>query len=243
VDTISNVNVTNNQVSRTGPNAAGGALQLLFVGPFNGSADQTNVVVSGNTFDGGDKTLAGDVGVEIGNTSGNGFKLSNATSSNNTIQNNETGLLASPGTGGITITDGQFTNNVTDVQSDFDTTFDVSTTETVPDVIKGAGGVIKVGQGTLTLQGTNTYSGDTNINEGTVLVTGSLLSTGKVFVNPNGTLGGTGSVGSIKAVGGTVSVDNGTLTAANADFSLGGILQVAISGAATGGNYATANFG
>src|SRR5690606_38526751 len=61
----------------------------------------------------------------------------------------------------------------------------------------GSAGIIKDGDGILTLAGTgNTYNGDTVLNSGTLLVTGALSSSSNPVVTANGgTLGGTGTIG------------------------------------------------
>ena len=54
-----------------------------------------------------------------------------------------------------------------------------------------AGGLTKMGTGTMTLTGANTYSGGTIVNSGALLVKGSIQS--PVIVATGGTFGGTGS--------------------------------------------------
>jgi autotransporter-associated beta strand protein len=58
----------------------------------------------------------------------------------------------------------------------------------------GRGGLMKIGQGILTLSGANTYTGDTMIGTGTLLLSGSLLGNGTVWVTNNGTLSGNGII-------------------------------------------------
>jgi autotransporter-associated beta strand protein len=112
---------------------------------------------------------------------------------------------------------------------------------TVGGHVTGAGSLTKVGAGTLTLTNTNSYA-DTTINAGTLLVasTGSMSAVRTVTVNSSAILSGSGRVGNIDAVGGTVDVGMAILTATSADFSLGGNLQVEISGYSTG-NYGQLN--
>jgi autotransporter-associated beta strand protein len=69
----------------------------------------------------------------------------------------------------------------------------------------GTLGLIKTGNGTLTLTGVNTYTGTTTVTAGTLLVNGS-ISGSSVGVLSGGTLGGSGSVGGTAvAVGGTLA--------------------------------------
>lgn len=100
VEGISNVMVSDNALSRTGP-AAVGFSQLIYAGPFSGAANQSNVTITRNTLDsnggGAGVTVDDSVGIEIGNTSGNGLTIANVTVSENTITDNEVGILVSPG--------------------------------------------------------------------------------------------------------------------------------------------------
>lgn len=64
----------------------------------------------------------------------------------------------------------------------------------IPVGISGTGGLIKKGEGTLTLSGTSAYEGATLVSVGTLLVTGALAN-GAVTVDPLASLGGTGSIG------------------------------------------------
>lgn len=65
----------------------------------------------------------------------------------------------------------------------------------VSQAFTGAGGLIKAGEGTLTLSGTNTYGGNTTIEAGTLRVTGTVGASGSMMtVGANGALGGSGTV-------------------------------------------------
>jgi autotransporter-associated beta strand protein len=75
-------------------------------------------------------------------------------------------------------------------------------------LIRGSGGVTKVGSGTLTLTGANSYTGVTTVTAGTLRVnnqSGSATGTGVVRVNA-GTLGGKGIVAGLVTIG----IGNGT---------------------------------
>jgi uncharacterized repeat protein (TIGR01451 family) len=102
-DSLSNVVIDFNNLSRTGP-ADAGFQQLIFAGPFNGSANQTNVTITFNTLNNND--LANSVGIEVGNTSGNGLTITGVTLTDNTVQNSTLGLLITPGADGLTVGDG-----------------------------------------------------------------------------------------------------------------------------------------
>ncbi|KRE14566.1 hypothetical protein ASE66_14500 [Bosea sp. Root483D1] len=94
-----------------------------------------------------------------------------------------------------------------------------------------AGGLTKVGTGTLTLTGTSTYTGPTQVDGGRLIVDGSLAS--PVTIGANGTFGGSGTIPQL-TVNGTVSPGNspGTLTVnGNVVFGPGGVYVAEIEGA------------
>jgi fibronectin-binding autotransporter adhesin len=75
------------------------------------------------------------------------------------------------------------------------------------DVGSPGGGLVKNGDGTLTLTAANTFTGATSINAGSLVVNGSSLSA--TTINSGGTLGGTGSITSVTVgSGGTLSPGN-----------------------------------
>src|SRR5215472_15071658 len=96
--------------------------------------------------------------------------------------------------------DGQIVANFTD-------------TLTLAAAISGAGGLTKIGPGTLVLTANNSYSGATTIDGGTLIVNGSIANS-TVTVNTGGRLSGTGMIGNTIINGGTLSPGNsiGTIT-------------------------------
>jgi len=86
--------------------------------------------------------------------------------------------------------------------------------------INGAGGLNKLGSGTLTLNAASTFSGATTNQSGVLLVNnsaGSANGSGALYVKAGATLGGTGSVSGPVAISGTIAPGNpvGTLTVTN----------------------------
>ncbi|MFN9916365.1 MAG: autotransporter-associated beta strand repeat-containing protein, partial [Pirellulaceae bacterium] len=62
--------------------------------------------------------------------------------------------------------------------------------------ISNAGGIAKVGAGTVILSGTNSYTGATTVSAGTLVIDGNQSSaTGAMTVASGATLGGSGTVG------------------------------------------------
>lgn len=84
--------------------------------------------------------------------------------------------------------------------------------------IYGPGGLIKAGNGTLTLSGSNSYTGTTTVNGGTLAVTGTLQS--QVTVAQGGTFGGSGQVGAT-TVNGTLGTGTPQTLTINGNLAFG----------------------
>ncbi|MDO4818645.1 MAG: autotransporter-associated beta strand repeat-containing protein [Akkermansia sp.] len=83
---------------------------------------------------------------------------------------------------------GTFSANVTN--NGYTITFDGAGNLTMSGAISGNGGLIKEGEGTLTLNGTQTYTGDTVVKGGTLNIQGSISDSSKVKVEESANIAG-----------------------------------------------------
>ncbi len=97
--------------------------------------------------------------------------------------------------------------------------------------IRGTGGLIKRGAGTLVMSGQNTYTGATQVLGGKLVVNGSIASSAQLTVGEEAILGGDGVVGDTR-VAGRVAPGNsiGTLTVnGNYQQLAGSVLEIEIN--------------
>lgn len=100
--------------------------------------------------------------------------------------------------------------------------------------LSGAGNLIKIGSGTLTLTAPNTYLGPTNVTAGNLYVNDSLSPSSAISVSDGATLGGRGSAGNVTVAGGSTGgtvvagqSNVGSLTLAGLTFGGKGAVNVA----------------
>ncbi|MCW1922485.1 autotransporter-associated beta strand repeat-containing protein [Luteolibacter arcticus] len=139
------------------------------------------------------------------------YLLANNSTGASTVKVESTGGNTTPsvmnGTGGIHLQDVQ-NFDVANVTGTAATDLTVSMILAGPGTIGGAaGGINKIGTGTMTLSATNSYNGATTVAVGTLLVNGSTNAASAVSVSSGATLGGTGTVnGTVNvATGGTIA--------------------------------------
>ncbi len=196
----------------------------IFVGGHGTAmADSRVIAVNGGTWiiTGSHDARFGNVSLSNGATwtSNRGLSnydalLANTTTGAASVTVANSGGNTSPsvmnGTGGIHLQDIQ-NFNVADVTASSATDLQVNMILAAQGTIGGAaGGVRKLGTGTMALAAANTYNGGTTVEAGTVLVnntTGSGTGTGNVLVKTGATLGGTGSIS------GALTLENGATLA------------------------------
>jgi fibronectin-binding autotransporter adhesin len=129
--------------------------------------------------------------------------LANTSTGAATVTVSGVGASTMNGAGGIHL-QGVQNFNVADTTSSSASDLNVSMILDNPGSSAGAaGGVNKLGVGTMTLSAANSYAGGTTVNAGTLLVnntTGSGTGTGAVNVSALATLGGTGTISGLTTV-------------------------------------------
>lgn len=180
---------------------------------------------SGNIIGAVTGSPVGNSGVVIKNgpgmvtLTGKNTYIGGTTINSGTVQVGNGGMSGSLGSGPVT--DGSLLIwNRTD-----DTAFD--------GVISGAGAVVKMGAGTLTLGATNTYTDITTVSNGTLVINGGNASSATYVYG--GTLGGTGVFsGPVTLAAGTTLAPGdsagsvGTL-AINSDLNIGGNIAIKVN--------------
>jgi autotransporter-associated beta strand protein len=92
-----------------------------------------------------------------------------------------------------------------------------------------AGGINKLGAGTMDLQGTNDYAGTTTVTAGTLLVNGAITGTGAINVLNTSTLGGNGEIAGAVSIASTAFLAPGNSIGTDlglASLDLDGTLEI-----------------
>jgi autotransporter-associated beta strand protein len=177
------------------------------------ATDSTNVNLTGGTLSATSIVApSGGSGKGFVNFDGGTFR---PTASNSAFWVNSTKVTANVKAGGGTI----------DTQG-FDITIAQPLVHSADLGATADGGIIKIGNGSLTLTGANTYTGQTNIQGGTLKINGSLANTAVTvgtITAASGTLGGSGSIGPVTSSTASVAVNSGgTLAPGDGSNTTGG---------------------
>lgn len=206
-----NIEVSNND-GRNHVELSSGASSASLSGDI--SIDNNDVFNFHFRTNGGDLTVAGDVGDGVGN----GFFYKNQNGS--LILTGDTTV-----TGGVRVDgglssilqlgDGGTTGTITtDIDNRGLIVFNRSNALTYDGVIStgGTGGAVRqAGSGTTTFTGNHSYLGETQVNAGTLIINGDQsAATGDVVVANGATLAGTGIIGGATTISGTHGPGNST---------------------------------
>ncbi len=191
------------------------------------SATGVQFMVDGYTVDEGTLTLAstsGQTQIRVGDGTAQGANyvasIGSVIAGSTGLEKTDLGLLVLTGentyTGGTTITqgalqigDGGTTGSILgDVVNNGVLIFDRSDDTGYAGVISGTGGLIKAGEGTLTLTGINSFSGGTTVSEGRLLIgggsslsdtVGTLVMAGAILelMDSDETVGGLSGAGAV----------------------------------------------
>jgi fibronectin-binding autotransporter adhesin len=197
---------TGNTMTVSGAITGTGALAIgssMLTGTGPGTANPTPVVGNGKVALAADNSYSGGTTVSFGTVAVPGINA-----------------LGSLNYGGVTLMDGGTLQYASTLTSDSDLTVGKGITLgsggggidtngnaiTFANGLRGPGGLIKSGAGTLTLTAAGTYQGGTTISGGILQVaapSGSATGSGAIIVNSGGTLSGSGTIG------GTVTINAG----------------------------------
>ncbi len=199
-----------------------------------------NTYAGGTTLAGGNLVVGHNTALGTGAVTLSGGNLSSTggrTIGNTLTLTGDSGLAAITTTGALTQSGGNRTLsldaatlngalNLSNNNTGRTLTLEVSGDSAIGGVIAnggtGAGGIVKTGDGTLTLGGANTYTGTTNIAEGELRLGASnrIADGSNVIIGASGTLNLNGyseRVGNLTAGGGGATLDFGATSGAN-DF-------------------------
>ncbi|MEK7214693.1 MAG: right-handed parallel beta-helix repeat-containing protein, partial [Chloroflexota bacterium] len=107
-DTLPNVTISGNDVSRTGP-ADADNFALIQGGVITGTSDQTALVISGNTVDGG-AGISNSIGISLSGTAAN-VSTGAMVTNNNVANGSNIGIYMTDGVSSPTVSGGAVTGN------------------------------------------------------------------------------------------------------------------------------------